>query len=221
MKNVLNTKNKNMIAGFTLAELIIVIAIIAVISTLALFNGSKLNSSVLLSNNAYEIGLFVRDAQISGLGAKVILSGGVATTSNQGVYFDMDSPDNVIFFADLDKNSRYTVGEESQIYDMKNKRGGKILSICKISNNSNVPTACSSDGTLSSDNLLALNVVFKRPNPEAYFNYYDYTDLSKLNIQSYTGSMAVNIGFPGGECRSIVMYKTGAIQVDKSFCTTP
>ena len=100
MKKLFQKNKNNLEKGFTLIELMVVIGIIAVISALSLFNSSRLNSSVLLSNTAYEIGLIVRDAQISGLGAKVLLTGGVATTSNQGVYFDTFKPEQIIFFSD-------------------------------------------------------------------------------------------------------------------------
>ncbi len=179
MKKLFRIKNIN--KGFTLIELIVVVGIIAVISTLSLFNSSGLNSSVLLSNTAYEIGLIVRDAQISGLGAKVMLDGSVATTSNQGVYFNTFEPEKIIFFADVNGSNSYGEGEESQVYNIENKRAGKILSICKISFGA---------ASCSSSNILDLNVV-------------------------------INLGFDQGECKSIIIYKTGAIQIDKSYCPQP
>lgn len=144
--------------GFTLVELMVVIAIMATISALSLFNSSKLNSAILISNTAYEIGLVIRDAQVSGLGAKVIMSGLTATTSNQGIFFNLEDKDKVVFFADLNKDNRYQQGEESQIFNIENKRAGKIIRICKIDNNNN----CTHE---PSD----LTIMFKRPNPEAYF----------------------------------------------------
>ena len=59
-----------------------------------------------------------------------------------------------------------------------------------------------------------LTIMFKRPNPEAYFYHTDNDQVTE-----YQGSVAINIGFDnGGDCRSIVIYKTGAIQIDRSFC---
>lgn len=197
IKNLLKIKN-----GFTLVEIIVVIAIIATISALSLFNSGKLNSAVLLSNTAYEVSLIIRDAQISGLGAKVLLDGNVATTSNQGVYFNINDS-KIILFADLSKNNGYNQGEESQIYNIENKRAGSILSIKKIPN--------SGDPVDIQD----LNIIFKRPNPEAYFYY---TDTENNLLTEQYGSVAINMGFPGGDCKSIIVYKTGAIQIDKSFC---
>lgn len=190
--------------GFTVAELIIVVAIIAVISVLALFNSAKLNSSVLLSNTAYEVSLIIRDAQISGLGAKVLSTGGVATTSNQGIFFDTFKPEEIVFFSDLNKNNKYDVSEQSQVFNIENKRAGKVLSICNLDTGTTICT---------SSNVVDLNIIFKRPNPEAYF----YSSVSAVTTEWY-GSVVINIGFPSGECKSIIVYKTGAIQIDKSYC---
>jgi prepilin-type N-terminal cleavage/methylation domain-containing protein len=203
---------KNNQKGFTLAELIIVVAIIAIISVISMFNSAKLNSSILLSNTAYEIGLIIRDAQISGLGVKVISSSGNATTSNQGIFFDISTPEKIIFFADLNKNDKYDVGigEEWQVYNIENKRAGKILSICKIGPNNTICKPISNGGDIT--NLQNLNVIFKRPNPESYFYYNDG------NNKEYSGSVVINIGFDPGDCRSILIYKTGAVQIDRSFC---
>jgi prepilin-type N-terminal cleavage/methylation domain-containing protein len=204
MKNFLSKQTQK---GFTLIELIVVVAIIAVISALSLFNSSKLNSSVLLSNTAYEVGLIIRDAQVAGLGAKVISGnvGGttVATTSNQGIYFDIKKPEQVVFFADLNRNNTYDEqSEQSQIFKIENKRAGKILSICKTTNN--IPYC----------NVEKVSIIFKRPNPEAYFYPTDQDILG----QGHIGNIVINMGFTDGECKSIIVYKTGAIQIDKTYC---
>lgn len=210
MKNIFkkNTKSVDIKKGFTIIELIVVIAIIAVISALSIFNSSKLNSSVLLSNTAYEVGLIIRDAQVAGLGAKVLSDSvtGAATTSNQGVHIDMTNPEQIIFFADLDKYNSYSgTDEQSQVYNIQNKRAGKILKICKIN---------SDTGACNAELVNKLNIIFKRPNPEAYF----YTEDGLGSLSPYQGNVAVNMGFTNGECKSIIIYKTGAIQIDKSLC---
>lgn len=200
--------------GFTLVELMVVVAIIAVISALSLFSSSNLNSAVLISNTAYEIGLVIRDAQVSGLGAKVISDANkFATTSNQGIYFSVDNVDNsdaskkIIIFSDITKDNIYSVGEESQIYNIENKRAGTVTKICQINS---VTNEC--------EQLTELTIMFKRPNPEAYF--YPSTHSSEPHTGTgYNGTVAINVGFEGGDCRSIIIYKTGAIQIDRSYCS--
>ncbi len=215
-KNIKNYKIfKYYKLGFTLVELMVVVAIVAVISVLTLFNNAKLNSSMLLADTAYEISLIIRDAQISGIGSKVTsFDGTSATTSNQGVFIDAYTPEKIIFFADKNKDNQYNIGEENQIYNIENKRAGKILSVCRIVGNDNSTNPCFINNT---SNLMSLNILFKRPNPESYFYYNDGSNTNP--IPSHPGSVVINIGFPnGGECKSIIVYKTGAIQIDNSFC---
>jgi prepilin-type N-terminal cleavage/methylation domain-containing protein len=209
MKNIFNIRKNNKKQqkqkGFTLVELITVVSIISVISTLALFNSSKLNSAVLLSNTVYEVDLIVRDAQVAGLGARVMSvtgESGIATTSNQGMYFNILEPEQIILFADFNNNNKYDQGEDSQVYNIENKRAGKILGFCEM----NEESTCSQEKN-------SLSVIFKRPNPEAYFYF-------NTGLFDYKGNIVVNIGFEGGDCRSMIIYKTGAIQIDKSFCPT-
>ncbi len=198
--NQFNNKEK----GFTLVELMVVVSIIIVITALTLFNNNQLNSSILVSNTAYEIGLIVRDAQVSGLGSKLISNSGTATTSNQGVYFDGATPEKIIFFADINNNNKFdSLTDPNQVYNIENKRAGRIMKICTINN---------TDGTCNQ--VTDLIVLFKRPNPESYFY--------KLNnglVEEIQGSVAINIGFENKICRTLVIYKTGAIQIDQSFCT--
>ncbi len=91
------------------------------------------------------------------------------------------------------------MSDKNQTYNIENKRAGKVLSICKVAKDN----IC--------QGVVDLNVVFKRPNPEAYF--YTYGEQAEFN-----GNTVVNIGFDDGECKSIIIYKTGAVQIDKSYC---
>ncbi len=59
-----------------------------------------------------------------------------------------------------------------------------------------------------------LDIIFKRPNPEAYF----YMKAVNGTAAEYQGNVSINIGFEGGECKSVIIYKTGGIQIDKSLC---
>ena len=65
--------NKNKLkeqGGFTLLEVIVVVAIFGIMTAVVIFNYSNFSSRVILTNMAYEIALTTRQAQVFGLGAR-------------------------------------------------------------------------------------------------------------------------------------------------------
>ena len=96
-------KNHNKKGGFTMAELIMVIAIFGILSAVTVYNYGKFNANIIMTNMAYEIALSIREAQVYSLGVRG--SGGNFNTK-YGVYFDSDNGQNFIFFADNDLNKK-------------------------------------------------------------------------------------------------------------------
>lgn len=203
--------------GFTLIEMIVVIALISILTTVILFNSGRLNSAVLVSNAAYEMGLIVRESQVAGLGVRAVNSGATQTlaafTSSHGVHFNMSTPTKVILFGDLNKNGAYDVGEMTQEYNIQNKRSGTILAICaKVNPLASGPCTTT---TTSYTTAATADIVFSRPNPEAFFKIRTSPGGS---IATHSGAIIVNVGFSNDVCRSVIIEKTGAVQVDSSFC---
>ncbi len=202
-------------AGFTIIELIVVIAIIAVVSTLVLFNSGKLNSALLLSNTAYEVGLIVREAQIAGLGVRASQNSGTQSFAySQGVHFNIAEPNTVILFSDIDGNGHYNGSiEDVQSYTISNSRAGKILAICGIT----ADPICSPDGPT---HVETLDIMFKRPNPEAFFKIGNISpsDGSSIVMSEFNNGVVINIGFVDDICRSVIVQKTGAVEVGTDYC---
>src|SRR3989344_2099257 len=105
-------KNNIFKKGFTILELIIVIAIMAIMTAIILFSNKDLNSSLLVSNAAYEINLIIREAQVYGLGVSAAGNTAADFKYRQGAHFNLSNPTQVILFADRNDNGAYTVGEE-------------------------------------------------------------------------------------------------------------
>lgn len=196
--------------GFTIVEMIVVVAIMALVTTLVLFNNNQLNSAILVSNTAYEIGLIVRESQVAGLGVQATNEG---FSSSHGVHFDISDPYKVISFADKNKNGIYDQeqGEMTQEYTITNKRAGAILGMCQESSLSTSTTLyCYANNT-----DYTTDIVFNRPNPEAFFKI---RDTSEAEPTEYSGAIVINVGFINNICRSIIVEKTGAVSIDQIHC---
>lgn len=201
--------------GFTLIEMIVVIAIIAVVSTLVLFNSTKLNSAILVSNTAYEIGLIVRESQVAGLGVKA--SGDGQFASSHGVHFDIATPNTIIMFADKNRNGMYDQfsNEMTQEYAINNSRSGSILGFCKESDLS--VTGITRNSCTNVNTQSTLDIVFTRPNPEAFFKTRSL--VSGASVVEHIGAVVINVGFAGDICRSVNIEKTGAVEINAEYCT--
>lgn len=198
--------------GFTLIEMIVVIAIISIVTVLVLANNAKLNSSILVSNTAYEIGLIVRESQVAGLGVSATVDD--TFSSSHGVHLDIANPKTIILFADKNNNGIYDAvdNELTQEYNITNSRAGSIIGFCK---ENLLSTTTTSYCNISSGEQTA-DIVFARPNPEALFKIqHQIGD----NSEEYVGALVISVGFQDDVCRSVVIEKTGSVEITKDYCS--
>lgn len=195
--------------GFSIAELIIVIAIFAIVTTIALLDQNRLNSGILITNLGYETALAIREAQVYGVGVRNDGSG-AAFNGKYGAYFNMASPEQIVVFADKDSNNDYTqgIGEEQFIYKFTQQRGNKIKAIC-VSSTENPLFAlpCAPGATLRS-----LRIVFTRPSLEAKFYSIDNNDGP---ITPVGPAYIVLNNVDNNNCRVVIIEPTGQIRVEK------
>lgn len=177
-------------AGFSLAELIITITIISLVTAVILFRYDSFNSTTLLNSQAYEVALDIRQAQVYGLSVR---SSGVASFREEyGVYFSNSSPNQYIFFQDNGSTvpAAYTAGEALNTITLDTRFA--ISGICSVS-------PCSSGGTP----LNELSITFRRPNFDALFYSPQDSSISMVYIDvSPVGSTAV---------RTVSVSNTGQI----------
>ncbi len=155
--------------GFSLVELLVSIAILVIVSGLVFFNQSGFNNNVLLENLTYEVSLTIRQAQSYGLQSKESNSGDFE--AGFGVYFDLSSNDNMILYADNNKNYIYNSGSDTIIDTLKMKNSNIIERLC-------VGSPCVDTNVL--------DISFVRPNPTAYINTSIITneDIAEIYIKS-------------------------------------
>ncbi len=207
------TQFKALQKGFSLPELIIVISIFVIISSVALFNQGKLSSSILLTNMAYEVGLAIREAQTYGIGVRAEGPSSTVFSGQYGVHFSVEndtSKRQVVVFADSEATlggalNLYDPGEEKYIYEFENRRGNKIEALCvgDLSGGS-----CTSGGLNS---VQSVDVLFKRPNPSAIVS----PESSGGPIRNERVYVVIT-SLSGDDCRAIIVEPTGQIRVEDS-----
>ena len=190
--------------GFTLVELVVVIAIIGLITGLILVSDSRFGGVVLLENLAYDMALSIREAQVYGISVQRF--GANTYSAGYGMHFDTSSATNYITFGDaVTTNGLYdcpTPGSTATcelVQSTAIERGFRISKLC-------VTTSGVEDCTKTK-----LDILFIRPEPDAYIS---------ANGQSCTlgsgicyDSARIQVKSPRGDVDSIVVYSNGEISV--------
>ena len=175
--------------GFTLVELLVSISIFTVITTMAVYNHSQFNGSVLLTNLAYEVGLSIHQAQFYGISVRQ--NAATAFDSGYGIHFDPASPTSYILFEDK-------AGGVSHARDA----GDLDLQVFAISKGNKINKVCV-NGTCGQ---LAVDITFLRPNPDAYFTQGGSGSL-------IGGKVDVCVKSPQGTARRVTVESTGQISI--------
>lgn len=86
------------LAGFTLVEMLVVLSIIVVITTVVVTGQTSFNRSLLLTDTAYTIAFSIREAQVLGLSSRTFSS---IPDAGYGIRFSRTLPTSYVEFADI------------------------------------------------------------------------------------------------------------------------
>ncbi len=166
----MHTKN---IKGFTLAELIVTISIVTIMSTVVIFNYSTFSDNLASSAAQQEIAIAIREAQSFGVNVRESAVSSGRFDYAYGIHFDPLDPSTYYVFVDrvdapfgngVIANNQYDVGsgcgssstECVEKFTLRN--GVKVSKICD-------PSSCYNNKTL--------DIIFLRPNPDAKIYLYN------------------------------------------------
>ena len=200
--------------GFTIVELMVVVTIMVIMTTVVLFNYNKFNESMLLSNFAYDMSLTIRQAQTYGVAVLEAPSATGSTLNHSnftypyGVHLEPTPVNSFILFVDNPTNPAYkgmyvsadAAFERLQSY--KFQRGIKIKDICV--NDLSGTTQCG---------LTGLDITFLRPDPDARIIATGGT-ASCTSLSNPCGSASIVLSTAGGDItKNITISRTGQISV--------
>lgn len=199
-------KKRNLEKGFTLLELLVVIALMGIIYSVTLSNYNGMNKSIELQNTAYNVALSIRETQVYGINKKLD-SGSFSDGDSYpfGLQIDTENDTEIIIFKDRNPtDNNFDGGCHSDIRECERLirfNGGNHISGLRVK----------SAGGGWVDFSGKLNILFKRPNPDAKIvDDSDSTSIYsrvgiKLSSQSGIYKSCVEIGSAGdmtlkGEC---------------------
>lgn len=163
-------------AGFTLIEMLVVLAIIGIVSLIVITGQTNFNRTIILSNTAYDIALTMRDTETYGLGSRAAS----APNAGYGIHFDAGLTGSFFTFPDIDppaasKNISYCnpprdpSAPDAHPGDCYYTTKDQPTQTYTIGNHVSIGKFCiTADGTTwsCSPNVLStLDITFARPNP--------------------------------------------------------
>ncbi len=191
--------------AFTLAELLVSVAIVSLIMTTVLFNYSVFNDNLALSAAAQEVSVAMREAQTYGLTVKEVSAGGGQFTSGYGIYFDLSNAGSYIVFVDTNNNQRYDVGSgcgsgSTECVEKFDLRNGVTIS-----------NLCSGGVCPPNAQTKMLHITFLRPNPNAQINFTN--NGNQFVFGPATDGKVILIS-PKGKTTGVEMQSSGQISIN-------
>lgn len=197
MKIIMNKLNKKIKvnAGMTYVELIVVLSIFSVLSSVAIFNYGDFQANVDIRNLGSDIALKIVEAQKSSLNGLLPATRAPfpGWKPSYGVYFAIDTPKQFIYFADLDNAGDYDIPE--------------TLDTVSITKGNFIEKIESYVGSTPNPMTTPLSISFKRPDSGVTF----FANGSPITGFDY---IKINLKSPKGNTTSIKVYPSGRIQVN-------
>ncbi|MEI7777685.1 MAG: type II secretion system protein [bacterium] len=202
-------------SGFTLVEMLVVVAIFTVISAVALFNQTKFSSDMVITNLAFEVALEMRQAQTYGIGVRGTSVSGSNFQYGYGVHFG-GGQDNKTFLLFADSGTtKYAYDSGDTLLDTFHLSGGNTIAEICDNQSSAMTTGPNAPYCYKNLPLHSLDISFVRPNPEAHTIFDADTTVDVAPVYIVLRSSL------GDKCKTVQLYSTGQISVVPSNTPCP
>jgi prepilin-type N-terminal cleavage/methylation domain-containing protein len=192
--------------GMTYVELIVVLSIFAIMSSIIIFNYQGFQSKVDIENLTNDIALKLVGAQKSAIAGQLDANANLTTWQPAyGVYFNTATPTQFLDFADLD-NSKYC---DTSGCNTPYNTSGDVLDITNITDGNTISSIESYSGNNAPTPLTSLFVTFTRKD----FGVPVFAGASGVILSGFD-YIQINVASPSSTTGYIQIYPSGRIQVD-------
>jgi len=165
---------KNSQAGLSIVEMIVVVAIFAVVASVLFFNFSDFNTNVSIRNLSQEVALMVRKSQVYATGVHTV--DGTAISSDTFASYGISFSAKTSSTGYLANNKRFVLFTDAVSGGTANRRydttgtcgtpavGNECVEAFGITSGEIISSLCTESGCSSTN---VVNVIFKRPSPDA------------------------------------------------------
>lgn len=217
--------------GFTLIELMVVLAIIVIVTTVVLTNQSSFNKTLILSNTAYDIALSLRSAQTYGLSSR---ASGTTVNTGYGVHFSNGAPSSFTLFADAfpgpiasnchgipvgganapDAKPGDCVYESTQGEKVLDYMLGNSITVSDFCTKQGISWSCTYAHDGASGGLSSLDIVFARPNSDTFMSANGSYAAAPFSVTA----ACITIASPQGGARYVSVSTSGQIIANALSC---
>lgn len=223
------------LSGFSLVEMMVVLAIITIITSVVLTGQTNFNKTILLTDTAYQVATSIREMQSFGISSRRYKAGATdVQNSPYGIHVDSVNNNKFILFADtsntptpspaLSNCALGTAGTPDAktgncLYDtdatpdaiVETHTFTRGFTISKFCGYVNTTTKYCSDDTVTP--LTAMDIVFVRSSTESAINVYRGTSWNSLiSAEIYITSA------DGSATRGVCVSRVGQVSVTQSTC---